>query len=164
MQLARTCSTSRSLRSIACRWGWMRMGVSRSRSSDSSIRELSRNSSLASSWRRRYVDFLTLETTDGDYESVALIGTINSHLILWGNLTRLIGQSSYKALMRRRPSEGDFPFRSVLDCGSKWHTVLMNVLQLQHSCNLLPWHLGSQSHHVFLLRLSLVFQGKLLHW
>lgn len=149
MQLARTCSTSRSLRSIACRWGWMRMGDSRSRSRDSSIRVLSRNSSLASSWRRRYVDFLTLETTDGDVESVALIRNINSHLILWGNLTRLIGQNSYKAFMKRTPSESDFPFCCVLEwkipqclcsgfyCGSKWHTVLMKVLQLQNPCNLL---------------------------
>ncbi|TNN69274.1 hypothetical protein EYF80_020425 [Liparis tanakae] len=38
---------------MAWRWRWRRTGDSRSRIRDSSIRELSWYSSLASSWRRR---------------------------------------------------------------------------------------------------------------
>lgn len=59
-QSASTLSTRRRRRSMASKWGWMRMGANWSCSSDSSIRELSLNSSLANSCSRRYVDLFTL--------------------------------------------------------------------------------------------------------
>ena len=45
---------------MASRWGWMRMGARWSRSRDWAIMEDSRYSCLASSCRRRWVDFFTL--------------------------------------------------------------------------------------------------------
>lgn len=53
--------TWRSLRSMASRCGWMRMGLRRSLTRDSDISADSLYSSLASSCRRKWVDFLTLQ-------------------------------------------------------------------------------------------------------
>lgn len=53
--------TWRSLLSMASRCGWMRMGLRRSLTRDSAMREDSLYSSLASSCRRKWVDFLTLQ-------------------------------------------------------------------------------------------------------
>lgn len=60
MQSDRTWSTRCSLRSMASRWGLMRMGESVSVWRLSSIRALSLYSCLTNSWSRKWVDFFIL--------------------------------------------------------------------------------------------------------
>lgn len=60
---------------MASRCGWMRMGLSRSLTRDSAIRVDSLYSSLASSCRRKWVDFLTLQRESGEGET--LFGLVN---------------------------------------------------------------------------------------
>ncbi len=73
-------ATRRRRRSMASRWGWMRMGANWSCSSDSSIRELSLNSSLANSCKPQVRRLLTLR--ERERESGKRYNSANQLIIL----------------------------------------------------------------------------------